>query len=887
MRRVLACLLLLLCTGCALHRPSEPAAPLRRPVRWFEQQRTSAGPIPPMARSRAIARAQEAGILVDAPGSWANVGPRNVGGRVTAIDVDPNDPDHLWIGTADGGVFTSFDEGATWTPVFDDQVTLSIGAVATHPTNSSVVYVGTGEDNGGGFSYDGEGVFKTTDGGATWTNVGLGETRRIGRIAIHPAQPERVFVAAGGDWYHKDVHRGVYRSLDGGASWQKVLYVADDAGAIDIAIDPADPQRLYAAIWQRHSFGTSWYIGGTQSGIWRSLDGGTTWTRLTVGLPTTAMGRIGLAVAPSNTAVVYAVIIGPSGSLAGVYRSTNRGDSWAKTSNSIAPLLFSTYSYYFGTVEVDPDDANVIYCLDVNLLRSTNGGSGFNPIATPVHVDWHALEVEPGGRWLGGTDGGFYRSADDGVTWTHAETLPITQLYDLGIDRGDPARRFAGAQDNGTNRTTTGGTSDWTNVLGGDGLQCEVDYLNGSNVVASSQFGNFARSTDGGTTFVSAVAGIDPSERTNWNAPLVLDPVVPSTLYTATTRVYRSIDGAQNWTPISPDLTNGPTQEHEEPQLPANWKTSETLQAHLQNLIEGTITVVAVSPVDVSVLWAGTDDGNVWVSTNGGGAWSPVNPPGTAYWVTDLEADPFDRETAYLTVTGYREGDDLPYVRVTHDLGATWADLSAGLPQVPMNTIRPDTTWRGRLFLGSDIGVHVSDDAGATWSVMRGEMPWIVVMDLVLHEPSDTLYAGTHARSIFTYDLTQLPPADGDGDGVDNNTDCAMLDGGAFAAPGEVPGLSVDRAGADAVLSWTSLAGQAGTGTVYDLASGAISSLAVSGTGTSGSLACAVAATTYTDFTTLLPDTGVYYLVRARNVCGIGGWGRGSDGVERSSGACP
>lgn len=877
--------------GCAVRRgvrgPGEERDRVQ-PAGWLMRQRLSAGPIPPRALSAAIERAREDGILSDAPGSWVNQGPLNVGGRVTALAVDPVDPNHVWIGTAAGGVWDSFDAGTSWTSRFDAQTTLSIGSLATHPTNPSIVYVGTGEDNGGGYSFDGEGILETTDGGATWTNVGLAETRRIGRIAIDPSNPQRIFAAAGGNWFQKDTNRGIYRSTDGGATWQRVLYVADDTGGIDLAIDPSNPARIYAAMWQRFSAGTSWYVGGTQGGIWRSTDGGTTWTKLTVGLPTT-VGRIGLAVAPSQTSTVYACIIGTNGQLQGMYKSTNAGDTWSKVSGSLAPLFFSTYSYYFSRIRVDPSNPNTLYALDVDLLLSTNGGGSYTPIAGAVHVDWHDLRVEAGGRWLAGTDGGFFRSTDAGATWFHAQTLPITQLYDADVAETDPNRRLVGAQDNFVNRTTTGGLSDWIDVIGGDGLQVEIDPTDAMKMYGESQYGNIQRSTDGGNSFVSAVAGIDATERTNWNTPITIDPTLPTTLYTGAERVYRSDDAAVSWTPVSPNLTNVPFGGESRGTGPApGWRTAERGLDHLEDLIANTITVVSVSPLDRDVVWAGTDDGNVWVTTNGGGSWQHVNPIGAPYWVTDVAPDPFDRDTAYLTVTGYRQGDKLPYLRVTRDLGQTWQDLSAGLPQVPVNTVLADDAWRGRLFVGSDIGVFVSDDFGATFSAMRGGMPWLVVMKLRKHRALDALWAATHARGIFRFDLSQLGPADGDGDGSDNNADCAPADGGAFAAPGEVADVTADRgAAAETLLSWSGLASSAGSGTVYDLARGDIASLLTSGTAASAALACASPATSASDPALPAAGAGFYYLVRGRNTCAIGTWGTGSDGLPRASGACP
>ncbi|OLC54281.1 MAG: hypothetical protein AUH92_04370 [Acidobacteria bacterium 13_1_40CM_4_69_4] len=848
----------------------------------MRQRLSGNGAIPARARARALQEARARGALVSAPGSWISAGPFNIGGRVTALGVDPNDGNHLWLGSAEGGVFVSTDGGTGWSPVFDGETALSIGSIAAHPHDSGTVYVGTGEDNGGGFSYDGEGVFKTTDGGATWIDLGLAEVRRVGRIAIDPLDPRRVFVAAGGDWFNRDANRGIYRSIDGGTTWDKVLYVADDSGGIDVAIDPGDTNRVYAAIWQRQSLGSSWYIAGPNSGIFRSTDGGATWSRMTNGLPGGPdVGRIGLAVSRSSPNIVFALVIDGRGQLFGLYRTTDAGDSW--TGLGAASLLLNGFSYYFGNIRVDPVDPNTVYVLDSNLLRSSDGGTTFSIIAANVHPDWHDLIITDR-AFLAGNDAGFFRSRNGGSSWEHAVTLPITQLYDLAIDRLLPQQRFGGSQDTGTLRTKTGDPSGWQTILGGDGLQCEVDYTNSSIVYAENQYGQIYRSTNGGNSFVRAMIGLDANERRNWNTPITLDPVVPATLYTGYQRVFRSTDSAGFWSPISPDLTGGTGAAVAVSRDPDTGPGPD----HLKNLVTGTITVVGVSPADHRVLWAGTDDGNVWVSGDFGSTWSKVNPPGPAYWVTDIAGDPFDARAAYLSVTGYRQGDSLPYVRATADLGATWRDLSGALPRVPINCILPDSDWRGRLYAGSDIGVHLSDDGGASWSIMSGGMPYVVVMDLVRHDPTHTLFAGTHGRSIYSYDLGQLPPADGDGDGVDNNHDCALADPGAFAPPGEVGPLAVGTGPAPgAVLSWPSLAATAGPGTLYDVAIGDLTTLSSGGTAASTALACGLSVTTAIDETTPAPGAGVYYLVRARNACAAGSWGTDSPGIERSVPACP
>lgn len=864
--------------GCA-HDPLPHAAPPENekiPNPWFSSQRTDEnGTIPSGARARAVEWVRQT-LIESSVGSWVPAGPVNIGGRVSALAVDPNDSDRIWLGAAEGGVFLSEDGGNLWTPAYPDQTALSIGAIATHPTNSDIVYVGTGEETGGGYSYDGEGVLRTLDGGSSWTNLGLAEVRRIGKLAIDPLDPDRVFVAAVGGLHNLDDHRGVYRSTDGGANWSKVLFLQNDTGAVDIAIDPLNPDRIFAAMWQRSRAGNQSYYGGAASGIHLSTDGGDSWNQLTTGLPSGVdVGRIGLAIAPSSPQTVYAVIIRSSGSVFGVYRSLDGGATWALAS---VPSGFSTFGYYFGQIRVDPTDPDIVYTLDLTLQKSTNGGANFSTIGASMHVDHHALEVGPGSRLLSGNDGGFYLSAN-GITFTHNVTLPITQFYALCVDPQNPDRRFGGTQDNNTLRTQTGGTSDWQAILGGDGMQCGIDAVNSQRMYAEAQWGNIFRSSNGGNSFSSATSGISGADRKNWATPITVDPTVPGRVYTGTQRMYRSDNEAASWTAISDDLTN-----HDHPEE-ADLGPDPIGEDHGQDPIHGTITSIAVSPLDSDIVWAGTDDGNVWVSDDAGGSWTQVNPPPPNSWVTEIAPDPFDADAAYLTHTGYRTDDTLPYVRYSPDLGQSWQDLSAGLPQIPMNSVVADPAVPGHVYVASDIGVFASDDGGASWALFSDGLPYVVVIDLVLDPGSATLFAGTHGRSMFTFDLLQLP-GDRDGDGVDNSADCAPLDAGAFALPGDVPLLMLDRDESDvALLSWSDLSGAAGSDTVYDVVTGRVAWLALP-FDLSGALECSIEPAEVSD--PALPALGdtLFYVVRAANTCGDGPWGVEHSGDPRSFSVC-
>jgi photosystem II stability/assembly factor-like uncharacterized protein len=878
--RIVGVLLALAAAGCALrHSPKGGEGRLPPSGAWFARQRMSSGePIPEGALRRA---ALPQGTRAVAPGTWTNVGPGNIGGRLTALAVDPNDFDHVWAGAAAGGVFESTDAGNTWTPVFDDQPVLNVGAVTAHPANSGIVYVGTGEANGAGYSYDGDGVYRTVDGGVSWQHLGLSETRRIGRIAIDPADPQRVFVAAAGGVYTPDGFRGVYRSTDGGSTWTQVLFVAPTAGAIDVAIDPVNPARVYAAIWEHYSTATHWVAGGVNSGIWQSQDGGDSWTRLTNGLPAPAasVGRIGLAVAASSPSTVYALYLDDPGKLIGVYKTTNAGVSWSRASSSGAKQAFFGYGYYCGQIRVDPTNADAVYVLDGYWARSTNGGQGYT-MFTGGYVDNHDMVILPD-RLYQANDAGFYRSTDAGNTWFHPTSLPVTQFYDLGIDPSIPLRRFGGSQDMGSLGGFDGGTTNWVGVLNGDGFQCEVDPTDSLRVYCESSFGAIHRSVDAGGNFVTAVHGIAASDRRNWNTPIVHDPHTALRLYTGTHRVYRSTDGAANWTAISGDLTDG---------VPA---TSVRLpgrkldgQSHLENVVEGTVTTVAPSGLNLNVVWAGTDDGHVWVTQNGGGVWTDVDVPGRTEWVTRVEADPFSASSAYVTYSGFRNGSPLPRIFRTVDFGAHWEDIGGDLPDIPLNGVNadPDPAMRGRLFVASDLGVFVTDDYGRSWSALGTGIPPVVVLDLDLIPSSRQLFAGTHGRSIYVYDLNQLGPADADGDGRENLADCRPDDSTVFAAPGEVSGLAFDSD--PMTLSWSSAQPSAGTATEHQVLRGLVSGLPVGG-GSESCIAAGTLASSLADPTVPPAGAGFWYLVRARNVCGTGTYGSTSEGAPRLGTACP
>jgi photosystem II stability/assembly factor-like uncharacterized protein len=669
--------------------------------------------------------------------AWTEEGPTNIGARVTDLVVHPDDPDIIFAGLASGGVFRSTDGGGSWDPISDDLPVLTIGAIAVDPGNPDIIYAGTGEANVQSYSWFGMGMFKSVDGGATWSYMGLAETRYIARMVIDPLNTDRIWVAGTGSLFGTNPERGVYRSLDAGNTWDLVLSVTDSTAATDIAIDPAKPDTVFAAMWERRRGLTYRRSGGPTSGIYRSYDGGDTWVELTNGLPSGYdVGRIGISVCASNPSVVYAIYDIWTAYEARVYKSTNGGNSWTRTNDGALSGIHSSFGWYFGQVRVDPGNPNRAFALGVPVYRTQDGGATWQQVGPSNHVDHHAMAFDPANyaRIFEGNDGGIYVSANSGTSWTKLYNQPTNQFYAIEIDYSNPQRLYGGTQDNGTLRTPTGAEDDWEMIFGGDGFYCNVDPTNSDIIYVEYQYGNLYKSTDFGYSWDWAMDGIDSNDRTNWSTPVVLDPSDPQTLYYCSHRVYRSTDGANWWTAISGDLTDG---------------------AHGGGY--GTITTLVVSPVDPDVIYVGTDDSNVWVTTNGGSNWTDISGPLPNRWVTRVAVDPLDPATAYVTFSGLRWDENIGYVYRTTDYGSAWSDITGDLPGAPVNALVVDPADPARLFVGSDVGCFYTEDYGASWDMLGTGLPAVPVYDLKLHNPTRTLVAGTHGRSMYAFDLTTLP----------------------------------------------------------------------------------------------------------------------------------
>ncbi|MBI5058986.1 T9SS type A sorting domain-containing protein [candidate division KSB1 bacterium] len=711
------------------------------PAEWFMQQRLWPDVTIPTADFLAAAEQAErlSQRTLDDPPVWIEAGPGNIGGRVTDIVGHPANPQLFYIGSASGGIFKTVNNGASWTPIFDDQPTQSIGALAIDVARPDTIYVGTGEPNSAGFSYFGTGLYRTPDAGATWEHLGLAETRYISRVVIDPQDPASLWVAALGELYAESEVRGVYHSTDMGVSWSRVLYVNDSTGASDLVIHPENSQILYAATWQRLRSPERRVVGGVGSGIYRTSDGGQSWQRLQDGLPQPAanIGRIGLAISPSDPDILYAIYADDPGYFFGIFKTTDGGETWGRVNDGGLGSMYANFGWYFGNIRVRPDNPNMVFALGQILMRSTDGGQNWFEIGTDVHVDHHALWFYPAQptRMLVGCDGGAYVSTNNGNGWSFLTGLHNNQFYAATVDPQHPARRYGGTQDQGTLRTLTGAVGDWENIHGGDGFHVIVDPTNSDRIYAEYQWGWLDRSEDGGASWVDATNGIDGSARTNWSTPIALSPHNSQTLYYGNERLYRTTNRADSWSAISPDLTDG---------------------GGPGNLPFGTITTIDPSALDPNLIYAGTDDANFWVTTNGGTNWLNRSSGLPNRWITKVAADPHDRNGCYVTITGYRNAETDAHIFRSEDQGQHWTNISGELPAGPLNDVIVDPEIIGRLYVGSDFGAYVTPDYGEHWYPLGEGLPRVPVIDLVLHAPTHALTAATYGRSMYRADLTTL-----------------------------------------------------------------------------------------------------------------------------------
>jgi len=709
------------------------------PDEWMAGQRAYPfGVIKPESYKEAMhsAAVLQAGSQLQRSG-WQFLGPTNIGGRISDIEVPANNSSVIYLGAATGGILKSTDSGLTWDNIFDQAEVISIGDLAIDPNNSDVIYAGTGEANAASFSFLGNGIYKSTDAGTSWMNVGLPNSAYIGRLIVDYSNSQRIFAAACGNLFTPGPDRGIYRSDDGGLTWNRKLFVTDSTSGIDIVQNPLNPSIIYAAMWERmrglnyrRSFGFS-------SGIYKSTDGGDSWTKMLNGIPDTyAFGRIGLSIAASNPEIVYAFCDNENS--VDVFRTNNGGNSWTQVSDAPIQGMNSNFGWYFGQVRVDPNNANRLYVLGMDMYRSDDAGNSWIQLAgyynfDEIHVDHHAMWIDPASnRILEGNDGGLYESHTLGDSWHKINNLPLTQFYDIEIDQQKPERIYGGTQDNNTIRTLTGATDDWEAILGGDGFYSLVDFTNSNVIYAESQWGNLAKSDDGGFSWASMVDQMT-EDRKNWSAPVVMDPMDHSKLYFGTYRVWKTTNAGFNWVPVSPDLTKGPDG--------STWHTVSTL---------------AVSTLNSNIVIAGTDDGKVHISIDAGNEWTDISYGLPDRTITRVAADPFDENVIYATVSGFRWDEPLPHVFRSPDQGNSWIDISGNLPELPVNVIVIDPQFQNHYFVGTDAGVYYTTDAGLNWRWLGGGLGNVAVTAMKIHKATRTLVVGTYGLSAYKINLDTI-----------------------------------------------------------------------------------------------------------------------------------
>lgn len=730
MKRYLHCILLLLIVGCRDHSDTSVIIPDKQTPHdfMFMQRAYPTGEIKTDAYAKAVAWKKDLQGRLPLNGVWEFVGPTNIGGRITDIEIPVDQPQTYFVGAASGGIFKSIDAGSSWLPIFDNQDMLSIGDMEISKNNTDILWVGTGEVNAGGGSlaYDGDGIYRSDDGGITWETKGLPDVGSIGKILIDPNDENTVFVAAMGPLFRDDTNRGIYRTTNGGNTWEQVHFISDFTGFIDMAMHPTNGDIVYASSWERIRRPQFRQYGGATSGLHRSLDGGDTWTEMTTGLPTTPSekGRISIDISQSNPNVLYARYADANGSIQGVYRTADGGDSWTEVNSS--QLTNVGFHWWFRGIFVDPNNENTIYNVDFVVQKSTDGGASWSTAFPNVHVDQHALafNASVGGEVLLGNDGGFYKSSNDGASSVKDNTLPITQFYRFYADPQNVNKLYGGTQDNNTIRTTTGSLDDWDPIYGGDGFQPLVEHDNTNVIYALSQNGNLGKSVNDGASFSGALNGIPGGDRNNWDTPIAMDPVNSQIVYYGTQRVFKTTNGASNWTAISPDLTNGPGG---------------------GNLSFGTIISIEVSQLNSDLIYVGTDDGNVWRTDDGGANWINLSASLPNRWVTKVKPSPLDTDKVFVTLSGYRYGEDDGHVYYSTDRGDSWIDITGNLPDIPVNDIE-EIDLMG-IFLATDIGILWTESEGQDWIPFNSNMPSVVVTDLVVVDPF--IYAATYGRSAY------------------------------------------------------------------------------------------------------------------------------------------
>lgn len=692
---------------------------------------------------------------------FRNVGPAVTSGRISDFAVHPANPAVYYVASASGGVWKTINAGTTYTPIFDGQGSYSIGCVVLDPTNPNVVWVGSGENNNQRSVAYGDGVYKSTDGGKSWKNMGLKKSEHIANVVIDPSNPQTVYVAAYGPVWSDGGDRGVYKSTDGGETWTCVKSVSEYTGCNNLVMDPRDPKVLYAAFHQRQRKVFTYIGGGPESALYKSTDAGATWTKLEGGLPGGELGRIGIDVSPVNPDWVYAVVEAREGK-GGIYRSTDRGASWSKMSDTY------TSGNYYQELTCDPRNPNRIFITDTYYKVSDDGGKTVRNLGElNKHIDNHCIWINPANtdHIRVGCDGGIYESWDFGKTWEFKHNLPVTQFYKVSTDNGFPFYHIhGGTQDNlslgGPSRTTSANgipNSDWYVTSIGDGFETQVDPTNPDIIYAQSQYGGLLRfdRKSGEYLPIQPQAGEnEPALRWNWDAPLTISRHQPTRIYIGANKVFRSDDRGNSWRAISPDLSRGEDR-NKWPIMGKVWSV-DAIAKNGSTDIFGQTTSIAESSLNQDVLWVGTDDGLLWLTRDGGANWTKMDKlPGVPErsYVHQVIASQFDQNTAYVCFNHHRYGDFKPYLLKTTDGGKSWQSMAATLPERgSVYSVAEDHVDRNLLFCGTEFGVFFSPDAGENWVPLKSGLPTVAVRDIEIQRRENDLVLATFGRGFYVLD---------------------------------------------------------------------------------------------------------------------------------------
>ncbi len=685
-------------------------------------------------------------------GSWVNEGPGNIGGRINTIGMHPTDDSEMMLGYGYGGIFKTENGGEDWFPVFDKEEITTISDIKYDPNDGEIVYVGTGDLNITGYAQNGRGIYKSTNSGEDWQKIGLEEAGIIAEVGISKANSDIVYAASMGIPFLRTEERGLYKSTNGGEDWEKVLYLNDSTGVIDIEVHPEDPNIVYAASWTRIRNNEESVIEGDQVGIFKTIDGGDSWIRLSNGLPEGQLVRPGLAMFEGNPDVIYSIFVHNNQDtlcssgyhLEGVYKTSDAGASWSAVStgeeNGLPCTVLGGFGWYFGQIRVSPHDEDILFILGVDGYATEDGGQSWS-LATPgwftyeVHADLHDLVFSGSNIYLV-TDGGAYKTniAMEEWEWQDIENIVATQFYRVALSPHEAELYFGGAQDNGTTGGNEAGINDWPRIFGGDGFQMIFHPTNPDIYYVETQNGRIRVTLDGGESYQNGTSGLNGSR--NWDMQYIMSSADPSILYTGTNKMFRSIsEEAPEWVEISGNLT-------------------DTLDSYG---LRHNITTLDESPVNSNILYCGTSDGFVWRSLDFGATWTQINDGLPRRYISDIKASKFEENTVYLTIQGYKDNDNTPYIYKSTDNGDNWESINGDMPRIAINDIllSPADEDDATIFIGTDGGVFFTRNGGANWERLGDNMPIFPIFDLEI-TPDDKLVAGSFARGIYTFDLNQL-----------------------------------------------------------------------------------------------------------------------------------